>query len=41
MVIVANNEDAKLVERKGNVARIFRQDTAETVAKHFPSIRYS
>lgn len=33
MVIVANNEDAKLsVERKGNVARIFRQDTAETVA---------
>ncbi len=29
MVIVANNEDAKLsVERKGNVARIFRQDTA-------------
>jgi tRNA binding domain len=33
MVIVANNEDAKLsVERKGKVARIFRQDTAETVA---------
>ena len=33
MVIVANNEDAKLsVERKGNIARIFRQDTAETVA---------
>ena len=33
MVIVANNEDAKLsVERKGNIARIFREDTAETVA---------
>lgn len=33
MMIVANNEDAKLsVERKGKVARIFRQDTAETVA---------
>ena len=33
MVIVANNEDAKLsVERKGKVARVFRQDTAETVA---------
>lgn len=33
MVIAANNEDAKLsVELKGNVARIFRQDTAETVA---------
>ena len=33
MVIVANNEDAKLsVERKGDIARIFREDTAETVA---------
>ena len=33
MVIVADSQDAKLsAERKGDVARVYRQDTGETVA---------
>ena len=33
MVIIADRQDAKLaVERMGNVARVYRLDSAETVA---------
>ena len=33
MVIVADNEGAKVTfERKGNVTRIFREDTQQTIA---------